>query len=133
MPIRGARIYQWRRECWAFLGHRTTALLNWEAELKSNSKNTLHFSSNQTGSPVQPAAHPLLIFFPSSAGFRRVPVQLAFLFDSFSFATCHIEPTHSTLNPHRVQHAKHNNCTTSQLLYPCVDPLEPRALLVPLA
>src|SRR6267154_2160878 len=93
-------------------------------------KNTPHFSSNQTGSPVQPAAHPLLIFFPSSAGFRGVPVLLAFLFDSISFSTCHIEPTHSTLSPHRAQHAKHNICTTSQLLYPCVDPLEPCALLV---
>jgi len=54
MPIRGARIYQWRRECWAFLDHRTTTLLNWEAKLKSNSKNTTHFSfkPNRLASPA---------------------------------------------------------------------------------
>ena len=27
MPIRGACIYQWRRECWPFLDHRITPLL----------------------------------------------------------------------------------------------------------
>lgn len=121
MPIRGARIYQWRRECWAFLDHRTTALLNLEAKLKSNSKNAPHFSSNQTGSPVQPAAYLLLIFFRSSAGFRGDPAPLAFLFDSFSFSTCHIEPTHSTLSPHRAQHAK-------QQLYHIPTALSPRTL-----
>jgi hypothetical protein len=97
--------------------------------LKSN---TTHITSNQTGSPVQPAAHPLLIFFPSSAGFRGVPVHWhSILFIHFLLVACHIEPTHSTLSPHRVQSMPNpNNCTTSQLLYPYADPLELYALLV---
>src|SRR6266849_5784440 len=102
MPIRGARIYQWRRECWTFLDHRTTSLLNWEEKLKSNSENTIHFSSNQTGSPVQPATPSFdFLSFLGRLPWCPGPTGSHSFSTCCSFSTCHIEPAHSTLSQHR--------------------------------
>jgi hypothetical protein len=61
-----------------------------------------------------------LIFFPSSAGFRGVPVPLANSIHSFS--------TRFTLNRPTLK-PEQTTVTTSRLFYPCASPLEPCALL----
>lgn len=96
MPIRGARIYQWCRECCAFLDHRATALLNWEAKLKSNSR-SFRFKPNRLASPACRSPSFDFLFLPRQAsGVSRT---------GFPILVLHL--SHRT-DPHHAQHAKHN-------------------------
>jgi hypothetical protein len=132
MPIRGARIYQWRRECWTFLDHRTTALLNWEAKLKSNSKN--QFKPNRLASPAcHTPSFDFLSFLgrlPGCPGPTAFPIRFILVFHlSHRTDPLHSEPASCpACQTQQLTTVPHPNCSirvwTPRTLCTCTSCLE---------